>query len=378
VSKTDRIVERIAQGIGVPDLVDKLSALPASELGSLLLAVMRAQSKERTPADLLAQLERSKAVAPANVDPRAMNRFARSAFEAAAAFEPIELAPIAPLGTNAVLSDMDQNIVLSAVRNAEVLSDPTTMAALIAAQRRRDGRSRSKTVKLAAISRLLRLQTFDFPGYWPHFGVFSLSTGGRDTGADRFETEALLEQLDAHLTLLETLQREGLDAKEILVAISDTELVAAVCSDKGIDREDLRRSIRTHQHGSAESFLRSRGVDLPRDVKDPGGELAGLASGGAFARALLRLSRAKTEVADVLGRRHPNVQTSFDASRLAGLGYYSGLCMRIDVVCQDGRRMNLGDGGFTHWTRALLSDAKERFLGTGLGVEAVCRLLPSR
>ena len=50
----DKIADRIARQLGAPDLLDKLVALPASELTSLLLETFRRRSAARTPAELLA------------------------------------------------------------------------------------------------------------------------------------------------------------------------------------------------------------------------------------------------------------------------------------------------------------------------------------
>src|SRR6476469_10765532 len=120
--------ERIARDLGTPELVARLAALPANELTSLLLEVTR--QRKRTPADLLAQFARDRTVRPTDDDPRALLAVEAHAFSAASAFAPVTLSPVAPLGLNVVLGEIAQNSTLAAVRNAEVLADPTTVLAL--------------------------------------------------------------------------------------------------------------------------------------------------------------------------------------------------------------------------------------------------------
>ena len=94
------------------------------------------QAERRDPATLLAQYERDGTVgaAPSN------HALDAAALRAAEGFEPVELAPVAPLGLNAVLGRIHQNNVLSTIRSTEVVADPTASLALEAAVRRRRGR----------------------------------------------------------------------------------------------------------------------------------------------------------------------------------------------------------------------------------------------
>ncbi len=148
----DKIIARIARELAEGDVVEGLSdSLPATDLQSLMLHVYRERSARRTPAELLAQFERQKMVRPSAVDVRLLLELERIAFEQASAFEAIELAPVAPLGINAVLGQIDQNNCLATVRGAEVLADPTTAQALECARRRRAGET--GTIRLCARSK---------------------------------------------------------------------------------------------------------------------------------------------------------------------------------------------------------------------------------
>ncbi|HWE31134.1 MAG TPA: hypothetical protein VHB97_24165, partial [Polyangia bacterium] len=179
------IAARIARDLGAPDLVDTLAALPASELTSLLLEVTRRRT--RTPADLLAQYARDRAVQPTADDPRALLAVEAHAFAAAEAFAPVTLSPVAPLGLNVVLGEIDQNSTLAAVRNLEVLADPTTVLALETAR----ARPADAVIRKCAAARMLRMQPCDNPAFSPHFAIFALTSGGRARAHNAFELEAL-------------------------------------------------------------------------------------------------------------------------------------------------------------------------------------------
>ena len=48
-----------------------------------------------------------------------------------------------------------------------------------------------------------------------------------------------------------------------------------------------------------------------------------------------------------------------DHDRVGGRGYYRDLCFKVNALVDDGPA-EIGDGGFTDWTAALLANAKER------------------
>lgn len=313
----DKIVARIARALAEGDAVEGLARrLAPTDLQSLLLHVFSERSARRTPAELLAQYERAAMVRPSDCDARALIEVERLAFECAAGFEAVDLSPVAPLGLNRVLGEIDQNNCLAAVRSAEVLADPTTVAAIECARRRRAGEA--GTIRLCSRSRPLRLQPLPpgVPGYFPHFGLFSLVTAGRARGTLEFEIDSLREHLGVYLGFLRRLAGLGPPFTAIEVAVGDT----------GRDEEALER--------------------------------------------------AEAEVLAPLAAEFPEAAFVLDRTRERGLAYYAGLCLRIDAADAEGNRLNLADGGFTDWTRRLLANAKERFLVSGIGIERIARQLP--
>ena len=309
----EKIIARIARKLADGDAVDGLARrLPPTDLQSLMLHVYRTRTAKRSPSDILAQYERSLMLKPSAADPRALIEVERMALESAAAFEAVDIAPIAPLGVNQVFGRIDQNNCLATVRNAEVMADPTTTKALECARRRRTGEQ--DTIRLCSRSRQLRLQPYDGPGFSPHFGLFSMVSAGRDRGGLIFETESLREHIGVYVELLSRLSTVGYRFDDVVISISDT------------------------------------------------------------ARDEERLSRAEQEVLEPLARASRHVTFRLDHEREQGRGYYTGLCLSINATDPTGQRCNLADGGFTDWTRRLLSNKKERLLVSGMGIE----LIPKR
>lgn len=174
--------------------------LSGADATSLLLAAMASRAEIRTSAAVLAQYQRDRFVAPAEVDPTELARLRLRAFEILGRqFLPVETSPIAPLGSHSVLAGVHQNNVVSTIRMTEVAADPTNQLALEAALERkrlldRDSRS-AELVSLCAVDRVVRAQMFDGGRSLAHFSLLGLVVGGRDLGHRRFEADALVSVL---------------------------------------------------------------------------------------------------------------------------------------------------------------------------------------
>jgi hypothetical protein len=316
---TSSLLERILRESQGADVLELLAErLSPTDLQSLLLEVCRRRAARITPAALLAAYERGGLARPSATDPVALLDFDRLAFGLASPpFEPIELSPVCPLGTNAAVATVDQNKAVATIRTGEVVSDSTNVLALECAARRRalarDQARLRERVRLCASHRLLRPQPTKGPASFAHFRLFALCTAGRDEGDYRFELDALREQLGFYLRLLDELRATGYALEGVRVTL--TEL-----------------------------------GDLPRT------ELLG--------DALIA----------PLAAQFPQARWGFDPGRSSGRGYYAGLCFGIYAAGRDGVEYFLVDGGFTTWTQQLLSNQKERLLISGIGSERVCSL----
>src|SRR5262249_47677478 len=121
------VLDRILREGDTPDLLEILAErLSPTDLQSLLLEVYRRRAARPTPTRLLEQYESNRFVRPSSVDPRTLLEFDRVALSLATpVFEPVELAPVCPLGTTSVVATVSQNNTVSTVRNTELVADST-------------------------------------------------------------------------------------------------------------------------------------------------------------------------------------------------------------------------------------------------------------
>jgi hypothetical protein len=190
-----RAIDRVARALGRPDAVDVLVGVAGADLTSFLLEVTRARATRVRPADLVRAARSQRLVEPARADARTLHRTIAAALDALpTAFEVLELAPTASLGTCSAVATVDQTKLVSTVRGLEVAGDPTNMLAVLAAVRRRDGEP--GTMRLGAAQRVLRTQPMGAAGQ-AHFHVLGLVVAGRDRGRLDFERASLVELLAA-------------------------------------------------------------------------------------------------------------------------------------------------------------------------------------
>ena len=191
-------VRRILEDHGAGLLDTLADDLSASDLASLLLAVADRRAGDRSAADVLAQYQRDRFVAPGSVSARALRQVASAATRVAGSFEEIQLAPVVPLGLHSVLGGISQNRVVATARNTEVAADPTNGLALEAAVRRRNA---PEEVRLSAVQRVTRAQLAGGPQTFAHFTIFGMVTADRDDGDHRFERTAMLSHVTHHCAL---------------------------------------------------------------------------------------------------------------------------------------------------------------------------------
>lgn len=315
---SNKHLARIERESGVPELSKVLSALPPTDLQSLLMEVYRTRSSLRRPADLLAEMQENRFVRPGAVSPLLLVRWEDFALRhLPATFEAVELSPCAPLGSNSVVAAADQNRAVSTCRNIEVVSDSTNVLALLCAVRRKEALSKDPksemVINLAARQRVLRPQQYSNKASLSHFSLFALSSGGRDIGDRRFEIEVLAEHLLYYLTTLRAYLGEGYS-----FTVSLTDFASAQPKER-LDQELLK----------------------PLSVRFPG------------------------------------LNAGFDDKRSTGRGYYRDLCFKLYVNDPAGQAIEVADGGSVDWSQRLLSNSKERMIISGIGSERVCSAFPS-
>jgi len=266
----------IVDALGDPALFPRLAReMAGTELWSVLMEVVRERAGARTLTQVREQYRRDGFVRPAAVDQRAAVAIDAELLAAAAAFEAIELSPVAPLGTCSTMALTDQHRVLSALRGTEVVSDPTNVLALECAER--CARS-SATVRLATSQRVLRAQELPKqPGFSQHFRIFVLATAGREIEDHGFAAAALVEHVRVMLAALDRLERHGYRFGARRVDVLTTPERASIGKRIVAALGDVPTSQKPLEHA-----YYSGGARTMLWVTDPSGTEIPLIDGGAF------------------------------------------------------------------------------------------------
>jgi hypothetical protein len=281
--------------------------LAPSDLQSLMLEVYARVAARGTPKRLLEQYEKDRFVRPSVVDARILSQLDRIAYETLPGdYHVLELSPLCPLGSCSVVATVNQNKIVSTIRNTEVVSDATNVMALECAARRREHPLES--VFLATSQRMTRAQGLSAPRSWAHFRLMGLCAAGRDRGSYAFEVENTVSQISFHLRYLERLSREGWKLTRPRVAVTD--------------------------------MLNGRMTPV-----------------------------IEQSILAPLRNAFPKAELGLDPTRQGGRGYYPTLCFKLYVTDASGSEMEVGDGGDVPWTQMLLSNAKERLLISAIAQE---------
>ncbi len=313
---TEDIIRRIEQSLGTPGIAEKLATqISASDLQSLLLAVYKARSSQRTPSEVLTDYKHNRFVAPSAADPEKLQRvesIIRQHLPSTARV--LELAPVCPLGTSSVIAGVSQNWSVATARNTEVVSDATNVLALeCALQRRRaleiDPKSQ-EVFHYFASHRLLRPQFNDNPHLLTHFRLFHSCSAGRDVGNMGFETDSIFAHASAYLASLQQVAPSSAIVEFLLSDFHDQ------------DRDEY----------------------LERNLLAP------------------------------LRSAYSGAQFSLNDGRDAGRGYYRDLCFHINIQLPGMAAIQLADGGSVDWTQKMLGSAKERLVTSAISTERLCTL----
>ena len=279
----------------------------------------------------------------------------------------IDISPINPLGVNSNLSMLSQNLVLSTIKNSEVCGDPTTVLALEASKRRKDGIETD--INLATITRVLRMQPFDkSKGYMQHFNLMGILTlSNRKKHKDLFY-DVFYEHISIWMNLIEKLRRYGFDFGNVEVGITNISLVENIIENETISRELITKNSLNDDF----DFTNSLSIDVPDKVyaySDFSQELIEKYSLYKFKQKIGEIER----IIKKLKHNYPNIDFYIDMQRKAGLGYYNGMCFHIYSNIKN-NKIQLSDGGVSDWCAKLLSDNNEITFTSGFGAELILKL----
>ena len=310
----NKITERIARAVGVPDLGEILAErIKSTDLQSLLLEVFRERVKRRNPRIIFSDYVSNSFSLPSRCNPALLLEWDSVAFShLPRGFTAIELSPVCPLGSVSRVAPISQDWVLTTIRNMEVVADSTNILALECAVRRQRFTQTAPTdtrpVHLACSHRVIRTQRCTSSNSLQHFRLFSLCSAGRNTESIRFGIFAM-----------------SLHLRFYLEALKDF-LGPNVCLRVGI-------------------------IDLAADSHDQ-----------AFGRAIANLKR-----------KFKGVEIRLEKAQNEGKEYYRELRFKVYARPARGHEIELVDGGDTNWTQKLLNNAKERLVISGLGSERLCQ-----
>lgn len=370
--QTEKIVARVAQELGQPNLVEALSSLPPSDLSSLMLEVYDRLSKTRTPADILRAYTDNPLTNIADADPREILAVDQLFFDSIPThFKPVELSILNPLGSNSVISGVSQKTAFTATRQVEVMADITIGLALEASLRRRetlhDDNMRDTPVFLASAQRIARLrQRPSQPGFNSHWKVVALASAGKNTkgeGRD-FEAQAFLEHARTYLELFKVAPRVA----RVRVAFSDVSLFQQVLHERGIDR---KATLHAANHGNPTNFI-DHGINLPLRASTIDGPLCEQMKSAGFEPQARRLHSLNWVVTQ-LRTEFPKVEFDFCLNRLAGAGYYRNLCFHLEAENLASETFVMADAGNPAWTQRLLQSKQETIVISGMGSELFVR-----
>jgi hypothetical protein len=310
-----KILDRILQKLNLPGIDEALiDKLKLSELQSLLLHVYNRKVAKLSTTALFNDYRSNRLVQPSILDPRKFLQLESDLFSFLPdGFMAMELSPVTSLGTSSLMGPVNQDIIISTIRNCEVVSDVTNVMALECAKRRleilqQDKKSTSQ-IKLATAQRQMRTQPVQDKNFTSHFKIFALCTAGRDEGSDRFEQSALLEHTSFYFRVIDELMKQDLIKKKIL-------------------------KIFTYDEGKNAALMET-------------------------VNTIIRLGK--------------DIELVIEKNSEYGKNYYSRLRFMINLTNVQNISYDLIDGGFTDWTRTLMKNNKERLMTSGIGTELLLK-----
>ena len=362
------------KGLSLRDLFGL--AVRASEFQPILIDLMQKIVERKNIVSLLKSYEQDRFSEPSSLPQREIIRLSEIFYKVVPnSYRDVELSPVAPLGTNSIMTNVSQRTVLSTVRNVEVLADPTTLLALECARRKRlevKGASKdSFLIDLCSSVRCIRGQLFDKDsGFVPHFQLFALASGSLGETAEKW-TGKIIEHLSVFLDFLKMsgVMENGYLANDVKVQISNVKIMETIIRLKNLDRKEVG----THSQDNNFNAFSKYGIELPSSTDNP----------ALVDEMILRDYEVKNHVKELikiservetLKDKYPGVRFNYDLARIAGIGYYNGPCFKITAFNRRGEMYPLADGGYSNWLAKLLSNRKVGFFSSGFGLELFGKL----
>lgn len=373
-----KMLDRILSTIGLENVVEKLSSkdLGWGDLHTLLLYIFENRAHDISPTEIMRNYKENRFSTVAEADPRELLEIDRILYGILPAnFSAVELSPVNPVGANSTLTSLDPKIVLSTIRNLEVLGDPSMALSIECAKRRESVRTTKKDTEthLATSHRVLRTQAFPkSSGLTAHFRAFALASAARDTaGFNKFELSSISTHIEMWLNFLIGWSSMGYKIQNTSVAISDIRIMEKLISDGKINEDEVIRRTKDKEFKPFKEYS----INLPeeaekaRDIPLTYPELE---------TYINELQFTERQIVEPLRTKYPSVRFYFSLDRCSALGYYSGICYRVSAENADGNNYSLAGGGACDWTRKLMNNNREHLVTSGFGTEFFNKLFKSK
>lgn len=360
--------------------VDKIDLTPedfnalvnenGNKFNSTILEIFSKRADNVEPSNLLNNYQRKSSLyEPSKIDPRVYNEISNIFFDTVSKdFDCIELSPISPLGLNSVLTSTNQNNVLSASRNSEVISDSAIAMALECAYRKKV--LKEKIINLASSTRILRTQSYSKgkKSHWSqHFRACSLISSFRNSGYKLFEM--FVFQIHNWLNVLENL-KDNLEIEKINLNLCYIPLVMEIFSAHNIDMN----SILSNTVNPEFDIFHTYDIDLPSVICSEKDINLLKITQDYLISIKNTYNMLNNYVITPLKANHEQVNFNLQLNRKSGLTYYDNICFELEVVFKNGKKLVLVDGGINDWIGKILSDSKEKCITSGMGLEYLGRV----
>lgn len=358
-------------------IVEMISSKSSSNMIPILVKGMREKVSKMTPIDLIHKYENKyEFFGPSSLDLRQTNKYNMMFLESLPNyFDAIDISPINPIGTNAIITSVSQDVSLSTIRGSEVNSDPTTALTLEAASRRKKLAINEETffdeVHLATIHPVLRLQKFDLSkGYMQHFNLFGLVSSGRNNNnLEEYELDLLFQHIDIFLEFIEKLNNNGYYLNDVSVNIFHISFIEKLIKDGFLSRKDVNLNSLNDDY----NLFKENNISIPDSIQNVD-ELSEDIIKKYKLESVISIYNNINKKFLNLRKKWNNVNFCIDFNRKAGFGYYEGFCYHIFAKNENGVELQLSDGGVVNWNKKLLSDKKEVSVTSGFGAELIQKM----
>ena len=285
------------------------------------------------------------------------------------AFDIVELSPLQPFGTNALLAGTNQKNVVSTARGSEANADIATALFRLALPRYIDPSNKNNSVTIASNTRLVRGQMYKDPRFLPHFKMFGEVTVGSHEEELRYLAEHFKRKTDIINEIAKS-DRSRID--KVGITVGNLALLHDLIKRGAVDADELKENIRNPNY----KLITEQNLDIPEFLPLDTPNLVGVLKDLGFRGGVGLMANMK----DALEKECPDLipETSLHLGRVAANGYYKHICFDISASNEAGNVFPVAGVGSTDWA---LRAGQRRGIATvvsTVSIDQLCRNLIRR